>query len=428
MPVSPATDATHANGATATDAGSAPAPPAAEPSAFSDNVAGLTASATIAVAERAAALRAAGRDVIDLGAGQPDFDTPAFIRHAAAEAVEQGATRYTATAGILPLRCAIAEDVTAGGHGRHRYGPEHVVVSNGSKQSLFNICFTLFGAGDEVLVPTPGWTSYDNIVTLARATPVAVAGDAAHGLKVDPDRLRAAATRRTRGLILNSPCNPTGAVYAPDELRALLALAAERGWWVLSDEIYQRIAYEAPAVSATAVADDPSRLVVVNGVAKAYAMTGWRIGWAVGPEPLARRMTALQSHSTYNPAAVSQHAALAALERREEAAVAVATMVSAFRERRDAALAILAEAPALPVVPPRGAFYLFVNVARCAPAGERDPGTWFARRLLDEHDVAVVPGIAFGTPAWVRISYAAPLPRVLEGVRRTVTLARACMA
>ena len=420
MPASPATDATHANGATATAT--------AEPLTFSENVAGLTGSATIAVAERAAALRAAGRDVIDLGAGQPDFDTPAFIRHAAAEAVEQGATRYTATCGILPLRRAIAEDVTAGGDGRHRYGPEQVVVSNGSKQSLFNACFTLFGPGDEVLVPTPGWTSYDNILTLARATPVAVAGDAADGLKVDPDRLRAAATARTRGLILNSPCNPTGAVYAPHELRALLDLAAERGWWVLSDEIYQRIAYEQPAVSALAVAADPSRLVIINGVAKAYAMTGWRIGWAVGPEPLASRMTALQSHTTYNPAAVSQHAALAALERREEAAVAVAAMVAAFRERRDAALALLGEAPELPVVPPRGAFYLFVNVAGCAPAGEDDPGGWFARRLLDEHDVAVVPGRAFGTPAWVRISYAAPLPRVVEGVRRTFALAHSGMA
>ena len=399
------------------DVGHAPFRPSA-------NLAGLQPSATIAVAERAAALRAAGRDVIDLGAGQPDFDTPAFIRQAAAEAVERGATRYTATAGILPLRQAIAADATALAGGRHAYDAEQVVVSNGSKQSLFNASFTLFGAGDEVLVPTPGWTSYLDIVRLARATPVTVLGDAAHGFKVDPDRLRAAASPRTRGLVLNSPCNPTGAVYAPDELRAVLDLAAERGWWVLSDEIYRRIAYERPAASALAVAADASRLVIVNGIAKAYAMTGWRIGWAVAPAPLAAAMTAFQSHATYNAAAVSQHAALAALTRTAEADAAVAEMVAAFRARRDAALALLAERPDVPVLRPDGAFYLFLNVAGWAPDAP-DAGTRFATRLLDEHDVAVVPGAAFGTPAWIRLSYAAPLPRVVEGVRRVLTLAAA---
>ncbi len=271
-----------------------PVAPAAAPLALSANVAQLEESATIAVSIRAAELRAAGRDIIDLGAGQPDFDTPAFLRQAAAAAVEAGATRYTHTAGILPLRAAIARAESASSAGRHAYEAADVVVSGGSKQSLFNVCFTLFGPGDEVLVPTPGWTSYDNILRLARAEPVPVPGDPSRGLKVDPDRLRAAATTRTRGLILNSPCNPTGAVYAPDELRALLALASERGWWVLSDEIYQRIAYEEPAVSALAVAVDPSRLLIVNGVAKAYAITGWRIGWALGPEKLARAMTSLQ--------------------------------------------------------------------------------------------------------------------------------------
>jgi aspartate aminotransferase len=415
MPVSPAPDVPRASGAAAV----------ADPFVPSDNVALLTASATIAVAERAAELRAAGRDVIDLGAGQPDFDTPAFIRHAAAEAVERGATRYTATAGILPLRQAVAARATALADGRHAFDAGHVVVSNGSKQSLFNACFALFGSGDQVLVPSPAWTSYDDILRLARATPVRVPGDRAHGLKVDPDRLRAAANSHTRGLVLNSPCNPTGAVYSAQELRDILALAAERGWWVLSDEIYRRIAYDAPATSALAVAADTSRLVMVDGVAKAYAMTGWRIGWAVAPAPLAAAMTAFQSHATYNAAAVSQHAALAALTCTHESDAAVHEMVAAFRERRDAALVLLAERPLLPLVRPEGAFYLFLDVAGTAPAGEADPGTRFARRLLDEHDVAVVPGTAFGTPGWIRLSYAAPLPRVLEGVRRVLALAGA---
>ncbi len=388
----------------------------------SANLAELRESATLAVAARAAALRAAGREIIDLGAGQPDFDTPPFIRQAAAEAVEAGATRYTATAGITPLRSAIARELTARAAGNARFEAEHVVVSSGSKQSLFNACFTLFGPGDEVLVPTPGWTSYYEIIRLARAVPVPVAGDPLRGLKVGPALLDAAATPRTKGLILNSPCNPTGAVYSVDEMRAVLALAAERGWWVLSDEIYQRIAYEAPAASAAEVATDMERLVVVSGVAKAYAMTGWRIGWTVSAEPVARAMTALQSHTTHNAAAVSQHAALAALACTDESDAAVARMVAAFRERRDATLAVVAGSNSLRCVQPEGAFYLFLDVSRFAPASE-EPGTVFARRLLDEQGVAVVPGAAFGTPGWIRVSYAAPLTQVVEGMRRIIALA-----
>ncbi|MHB1223058.1 MAG: pyridoxal phosphate-dependent aminotransferase [Gemmatimonadaceae bacterium] len=389
------------------------------PSAFvpSPNVAGIRASATIAVATLAAELRAAGRSILDFGAGQPDFDTPAFIRHAAAAAVEAGATRYTATDGMLPLRQAVADQAAELSHGRFPFGANQVVVSSGSKQSLFNACFSLFGAGDEVLVPVPGWTSYFEIVRLARATAVAVAGDPADDLRIDPDRLASAATDRTRGLILNSPCNPTGAVYAADELRAILDLAAERGWWVLSDEIYRRIAYEEQAPSAWQVAEDPSRLIVVDGVAKAYAMTGWRIGWAVGPEAVARTMTALQSHTTHNAATVSQHAALAALTRREEADAAVAGMVAAFRERRDAAMEVLRGVPGLQIVRPGGAFYLFLNVAPFA-GDVADAGSEITRRLLDEQGVAVVPGVAFGTPDWIRMSYAMPLPEVVEGARR----------
>lgn len=389
------------------------------PSAFvpSPNVAGLRASATIAVATLAAELRAAGRTILDFGAGQPDFDTPAFIRHAAAAAVESGATRYTATDGILPLRQAIADQATELSGGRWRFGADQAIVSGGSKQSLFNACLSLFGPGDEVLVPVPAWTSYYEIVRLARATAMGVEGDPADDLRVDPDRLAAAATSRTRGLIINSPCNPTGAVYAADELRAILDLAADRGWWVLSDEIYRRIAYEERAPSAWELAGDPSRLIVIDGVAKAYAMTGWRIGWAVGPEPVVRTMTALQSHTTHNAATVSQHAALAALTRREEADAAVSAMVAAFRERRDAALEVLRGVPGLQIVQPGGAFYLFLNVAPFA-GGAADAGSEITRRLLDEQGVAVVPGVAFGTPDWIRMSYAMPLAQVVEGARR----------
>lgn len=400
-------------------------PAIAVPDVFvpSSNISQLRESQTIAVAARAAALRAAGEAVLDLGAGQPDFDTPAFIRRAAAEAVEAGATRYTATGGILPLRQAIAAEATARAREGLTFTAEQVVVANGAKQALFNVCFALFGEGDEVLVPIPGWTSYAEIVALGRATAVEVPGDPGDGYKVGPAALAAAATSRTRGLILNSPTNPTGSVYSADELRALLALASERGWWVLSDEIYRQISYEAPAPSVLEVAEDVSRLVLIDGVSKAYAMTGWRIGWSISPAPLARAATALQSHVTYNAAAVSQHAALAALTNTGEAARAVTTMVRAFRERRDAALAVVAEEPLLRVIAPAGAFYLFVDVSAWAPA-DPEAGTRFAERLLEESRVAVVPGAAFGTPGWVRVSYAAPLADVVEGMRRIVALAR----
>lgn len=386
----------------------------------SANIAALNESATIAVAARARALRAEGIPVVDLGAGEPDFDTPEFIRRHAQRALDEGATRYTATEGILPLRRAIAEGATEmlGDRGR-AIEPDEVVVSTGSKQALMNACFALFGPGDDVLIPTPAWTSYYEIVRLSRATPLPVAGDPSRGLRVDRQALERAASTRTRGLILNSPCNPTGAVYDREEIADLLALAEARGWWVISDEIYRRIAYGAEAPSTLSVARWPGKLVVVDGVAKAYAMTGWRIGWAIAPRPLARAMAALQSHTTSNAAAVSQHAALAALANRGESDAAVAEMVGAFRDRRDAALAILREEPRLRCVRPDGAFYLFIDVSGI-PSGGGQAGDVVARHLLERHHLAVVPGAAFLAPDWIRLSYAAPREIVADGVRRLV--------
>ncbi len=390
----------------------------------SPNVALLQESATLAVSGRARALRAAGRSILDLGSGEPDFDTPAHIRAAAVAAIEQGATRYTATEGILPLREAIADEANARAFGPDVVPPSDVVVSTGSKQSLFNACFCLFGPGDEVLVPTPAWTSYYEILGLARATAVPVFGDPDDGLKVTAAHLAAAATPRTRGVMLNSPCNPTGAVYSRAELTAILDLAHEHGWWVIGDEIYRHLTYdgESPAASLLEVATSRDRLVVVDGVAKAYAMTGWRIGWAIAPHALATSMKALQSHMTSNAATPSQHAALAALTMHDESAAARADMLAAFRARRDAALEVLAGVDGLTVVPPAGAFYLFANVGDAAPPESEDAGTFFARRLLDDHGVAVVPGSAFLAPDWVRISYAAPLVDVVAGAQRLCAL------
>ena len=382
----------------------------------SANIARLKESATLAVAAKARALKAAGLDIIDLGAGEPDFDTPAFIREAATAAITAGATRYTATEGILPLREAIAADANRLlAHGPPITAAE-VVVSSGSKQSLYNACVCCFGPGDEVLIPSPAWTSYYEMVELARAVSVPVFGEEANDLKVTAAQLAAAATPRTKGLMLNSPSNPTGAVYTQDELSAILTLAAERGWWVLADEIYLRIAYEGGARSALEVATTRDNLIVINGVAKAYAMTGWRIGWTIAPVAVSRAMTAFQSHTTSNAAAVSQHAALAALGRPQEADEAVHHMVREFQRRRDAVMAVLSAYPTVRYVHPAGAFYLYINVAGFR--GAADAGAAFAAAVLEEHQVAVVPGSAFLTPDWIRASYATSESVAVAGFTR----------
>jgi aspartate aminotransferase len=386
------------------------------PPTLSANISGLRESATIAVSTRAKALKAAGRPVIDLGAGEPDFPTPPFVMAAAHDALEAGATRYTQVEGILPLREAIAARASAV-HGPP-IAPENIVVTAGTKQALFNACFSLFSAGDEVLVPTPAWTSYYEILALARATPVAVRGARTTQLKATTDDLRRQSTARTRGVILNSPSNPTGAVYTRAELESIAALATERDWWIVSDEIYREISYDGEATSLLAVARDLERLVVVDGVAKSLAMTGWRIGWSIASPQLTRSMTAFQSHTTSNAATPSQHAVLAALSNPGAARAATSAMVREFRERRDAALSLL-RASGLDVIEPAGAFYLYIRVGDVTP-DDPEPGTGFSRRLLEELNVAVVPGAAFHSPEWIRVSYAAPREQVLEGVRRVI--------
>ncbi|HJR64030.1 MAG TPA: pyridoxal phosphate-dependent aminotransferase [Gemmatimonadaceae bacterium] len=393
------------------------------PFAPSHNVARLKESATLAVAALAASLRAAGREIIELGVGEPDFDTPDFIRAAAKRAIDTGVGHYTATEGILPLREAIVTDAAERYRGSDRIDARQVVVSTGSKQSLFNACFVLFGPGDEVLIPTPSWTSYFEMVTLARATAVSVPGDPHRSLKVSAESLAAAATSRTRGIMLNSPTNPTGAVYDEDELAAILELATERGWWLISDEIYRRLSYDGPAPSLLELAGERDRLVIVDGVAKAYAMTGWRIGWAIAPRPVAQAMVALQSHTTSNASAVSQYAALAALTEREASDRAVAAMVAEFDARRRELLDRVSSEPRLPFVHPAGAFYLYLHVRGAYPSHEA-PGSAFAQHLLDRHGIAVVPGAAFGTPDWVRMSYAASRDTLRVGTERLLAAYR----
>ncbi len=382
---------------------------------ISPNVSRIQPSATLAVSALARELQAQGREIVDLSAGEPDFPTPHDIARAGVAAIEAGRTRYTPVAGIPPLRHAIARDLA---HGRDlAVDAAGIVVGTGAKQALFNACFTLFGPGDRVLVPVPYWTSYPDIVRLARAEPVFVQGSEEHGFKVRPQDLERAADDGAAGLLLNSPGNPSGAVYTLDELRDLVAWARSRDVAIVSDEIYNRICFVAGrAPGLLDLGPLAPRDVLIGGASKNYAMTGWRIGYAyAGPEVTAR-ISALQSHTTSNATTPAQHAALAAFEGASDADVV--RMREAFRARRDLVMRTLAERlPDVRYVRPDGAFYVFFRVDQWAEEG-RGGSIAFCRWLLEQAGVALVPGAAFGDDRFVRLSYAAAEDRILDGIAR----------
>lgn len=386
---------------------------------FSENIERLRPSATIAVSSLAGQLRREGRDIIDLSAGEPDFDTPDWMSEAAISGIRNGATRYTPSPGIPELRKAIAQSLS------RRMGREAewggVVVSCGAKHSLFNACFSLFGPGDEVLVAAPYWTSYPEIVSLARAEPVPVAGDEARNFILTPDDLEAARTERTKGLLLCSPCNPTGAVYSKSELQAVAEWARDHDVWLISDEIYRRIYFGDEGDEATGVLELPAEsvgpYVLIDGVSKSYAMTGWRIGFSYAPIELARKISALQSHTTSNPAAPSQLAALAAYSDPERASSDVASMLDAFRRRRNLVTDLMDRLlPGYAYVKPTGAFYLFFRTdsAYREGMGSQEFCSW----LLEETGVALVPGAAFGDDRYVRMSFATSDDLIEKAIQR----------
>jgi aspartate aminotransferase len=390
---------------------------------FSQNIARLQPSATIAVSTLAKRLASEGRDILDLSQGEPDFPTPAWISEAGVEAIHAGRTGYTPAPGLPELRRAVAESLGAGAAPGWALSPDGVVVTAGAKQALFNSCFTLFGPGDEVLVASPYWTSYPQIVSLAQADPVPVAGPEDRGFRLGPGELEAARTPRTRGLILCSPSNPTGTVYSLEELRAVAAWAREHGVWLITDEIYRRIHFGAQdGGAAPGLLDlDPSDVgphVLVDGVSKAYAMTGWRIGYTVSTPEVARKISALQSHTTSNAAAPSQFAALRALTERDRADTEIRGMVAAFRRRRDLVIRLLRERlPGLTVVEPEGAFYVFIRVDGEYGGQVTGSQAWCAR-VLEETGVALVPGVAFGDDRFARLSYATSDAVLEEAIRR----------
>jgi aspartate aminotransferase len=376
-------------------------------SLFSPNVDWLEPSATIAVSSRVKQLIAEGRDVVDLCVGEPDFPTPAFIARAGIEAIREGRTRYTPSAGIPELRVAVAHDLARLSGLERRLDPRGVVISVGAKQALFNVCFSLFGPGDRVLVPVPYWTTYPALVRLARAEPVFVHGRPERNFKVTVEELDAAAEDGVRGLLLCSPSNPSGAVYSRDELEAIARWAAERGIWLVSDEIYRRIYFG--GALAPGLLDLPEELleraVVIDGASKAFAMTGWRIGFSYSSPWLAARMDALQSQTTSNVSTPTQHAALAAYRATGEADGAVEEMRAAFQRRRDLLVGLFRERlPDVRFSEPEGAFYLWVGIEGLGRPGEGSVA--FCERVLQEVGVAMIPGAAFGDDSQVRISFA----------------------
>jgi aspartate aminotransferase len=387
---------------------------------FSRNVAALAPSATLAVSKEAARLRKEGINVVDLGAGEPDFATPKLVAEAGIKATQRGETKYTATEGLMELRAAIARRLSLLSGGR-AVNADNIVVSNGCKQSIFNACICLFGANDKVLIPTPAWTSYPQIVHLARAMPVEVPGDPEWSLKVSVKDLDRWHDDAVKGLILNSPSNPTGAVYTQAELKAILEWAKRKGVWVIADEIYRQIHYGVgPAPSVLDFPDELlERVVLVDGASKAFAMTGWRIGFSYAQRDLTKTIGALQSHMTSGANTMAQWAALEAYAN-DAVQDDVQAMVAQFRRRRDGLVArFRAELPGVEYVEPLGAFYLFFRVdslfSKALPNA-----TEFCRRLIVDEGLALVPGAAFGDDRWVRLSYAASDENLKEGVDRLV--------
>ncbi len=374
---------------------------------LSKNIEQLKPSATIAISQDAQRRRSAGEDIIDLSAGEPDFDTPRVPAEAGIKAIQAGHTHYPPNSGLLDLRAAAARHLSLLSGGR-AVNADNIVVSTGAKQSLFNTCFVLFGPNDRVLIPAPAWVSYEQMVGLARAIPELVPGDLEWSLKVGVKELEASRDAMTRGLILCSPVNPTGAVYTRAELKAILEWARDHGIWVIADEIYRRIHFgSGPAPSVFDMPDELlERVVVIYGVSKSYAMTGWRIGLSIAPGPVSKAIASLQSHMTSGASQPSQWAAAAALsdERVEED---VTRMVAAFRHRRDFVVDFFREHLAgVEFVEPLGAFYFFFRVDGFFNT-EMAGATQFCERLLQDHGVALVPGEAFGDHRWVRLSYAA---------------------
>ncbi len=379
----------------------------------------ISPSQTLAISAKAKAMKAEGEYVVNFGVGEPDFPTPEHIVEAGIEALKAGKTKYTPSSGLPELRKAIC-----GKFARDNgltYEPSQIIVSNGAKHSIFNVCYALVDEGDEVIIPTPYWLTYPEVVKTCGGVPVYVEGRKENKFKITPEQLEAAITPKTKLMIFNSPCNPTGAVYSEAEVRALAAVCEKSGIYVLSDEIYERLVYTDVRPFSMAKVSDAmyEHTITVNGVSKTYSMTGWRIGYLGAPKAIAKAIDSFQSHATSNACSIAQYATIKALNSPESC---VEEMVSRFAERRAAALARIERMNGVYCIVPDGAFYIMLVVS--GAFGKKLNGRTietaadFADALLDEKKVAVVPGGPFGADDCVRLSYSLSMEDMLEGLDR----------
>ena len=370
----------------------------------------VTPSLTLAIDSLAKEMKKNGEDVCSFSAGEPDFDTPTHIRAAAKKALDEGKTRYGPAAGEPGLRKAIAEKLLR--DNQLAYNADNVIVTNGGKQSLYNLIMALIEAGDEVIIPAPYWLSYPEMVTLAGGTSVIVNTSLENQYKITPEQLEAAITPKTKLFVLNSPSNPTGIVYTPEEIAALAKIVVEKDILVVSDEIYEKILYDG-AIHRSIASFGPEifqRSIVSNGFAKAFSMTGWRVGYIAGPVEIVKAMTNIQGHSTSNVCTFAQYGAIAALESPQDC---IEEMVKAFSERRQYILERVRAIPGLNCPTPNGAFYVFIDISQTG-LKSRD----FCQKLLETQKVAAIPGIAFGADDCIRLSYATDLKTIEKGFDR----------
>ena len=381
----------------------------------------ISPSQTLAISAKAKAMKAAGENVINFGVGEPDFPTPDYIVEAAVRALHEGKTKYTPSSGLPALRSAVCEKFRR--ENGLIYEPSQIIVSNGAKHSIFNVCYALVDEGDEVIIPSPYWLTYPEVVKTCGGVPVFVEGSKENGFKITAEQLETAVTPKTKLLIFNSPCNPTGAVYSEEEVRALAAVCEKHGIFVLSDEIYEKLIYtDARPFSMAAVSDRMKELTItVNGVSKTFAMTGWRIGYLAAPKAIAKAIDSFQSHATSNACSIAQCATIEALTSpvSEEK---IKEMCAIFASRRAAAVERIAKMKDVYCIVPEGAFYVMLVVSGVygKKCGEKvlASSADFAEALLETEKVAVVPGAPFGADDCVRLSYSLSMEDMLEGLGR----------